>query len=171
HHFAKQVFVGQLLGVSPLIANAILGLELVDLQGGDLLELRAHRIARFQLLAVDQDRERSGLPLSVFDVAEQGKLAGNRNRRAVWQGSLPSADVVEDQLRDVGVVADDDEDGWSLVAGPFRLALLPLAVARFIVAIEAMESPLQLDRKLGLAPTASVRRPLRGSSSRIRGQR
>src|SRR5208337_2203379 len=65
--------------------------------------------------------------------------------------SLPSADVVEDQLRDVGVVADDDEDGRSLVAGPFRLALLPLAVARFIVAVEAMESALQLDRQLGFA--------------------
>ena len=151
HHFAEQVFVGQILGVAAREPGAVLGLELVDLQGGDLLELGAHRIARFQLLAVDQDRERSGFPSPVFDVAEKGKLAGNRNRRAVREGSLPSADVVEDQLRDVGVVADDDEDGRSLVAGPFRLALLPLAVAGFIVAVEAMESPLQLDRQLGLA--------------------
>src|SRR5271157_4292733 len=83
--------------------------------------------------------------------AEEGELAGNRNRGTVRECSLPSADVVEDQLRDVGVVTDDDEDGRSLVAGPFRLALLPLAIAGFIVAVEAMESPLQLDRQLGLA--------------------
>ncbi len=35
--------------------------------------------------------------------------------------------------------------------GTFRLGLLPLAVAGFIVAVEAMEGPLQLDWKLGLA--------------------
>jgi len=89
--------------------------------------------------------------LSVFDVAEKGKLPGNGNRRAVWEGSLPSTDVVEDQLRDVGVVADDNEDRRSLVAGPFRFALLLLAVTGFIVAVKAMESPLKLDRQLGLA--------------------
>jgi len=50
------------------------------------------------LLAVDQDRERPGYPAFVLDVAEKGKLAGNRNLGAVWEGSLPSAHVAEDQL-------------------------------------------------------------------------
>ena len=92
--------------------------------------------------------------------------------RASWPGTRtvePSgrvrshpADVVEDQLRDVRVVADDDEDGRSLVAGPFRFALLPLAIAGFIVAVEAMESPLQLDRELGLAFDRLGSSPLAG---------
>ncbi len=62
HDFAEQVFVGQALGVPPGEPNAVLGLELLDFHRGDLLEIGAHPFARFELLAVDQDRKRSGLP-------------------------------------------------------------------------------------------------------------
>ena len=38
HHLAQQVFVGESFGVAAGEADAILGLELLDLAGGDLLE-------------------------------------------------------------------------------------------------------------------------------------
>jgi hypothetical protein len=151
HDLAEQVLVGQALDVPPREALAVLGLELLDLQRGDLLELGAHPLARLQLLAVDQDRERSGLPAPVLDVVEQGQLTRDQDRRAVGQGPLPPRDVVEDELRDVTIVADDDEHGRRLVAGPVRLAPFPEAIAGLIVAVEAVESPLKLDRELGLA--------------------
>jgi hypothetical protein len=162
HDFAEQVFVGQAFYVAAREPSAVFGLELLDLERGDLLELRAHCLARFELLAVDQDRERSSPPFAVFDVAEKRKLAGNANRRAVRQGSLPSADVVVDQLRDVSVVADDDENGWGLGAVPFRFAPFPLAVASLVIAVEAVQSPLQLDRELGLAADRFGSPPLAG---------
>ena len=55
HHLAEQVFVGQFLGVAAGEAVAVFGLELVDFAGGDLLEVVAHGLARFELLGVDQD--------------------------------------------------------------------------------------------------------------------
>ena len=56
HHLAQQVFVGQAFGVAAGEALPVLGLELLDLTRGDLLEVVAHRLAGFELLAVDQDR-------------------------------------------------------------------------------------------------------------------
>ncbi len=50
-----------------------------------LLEVRAHRLAGFQLLAVDQDRDRAGLPSAIVDVGKQCELAGNECRRVVSQ--------------------------------------------------------------------------------------
>ena len=56
HDLAEQVFLGELVGVAAREAVAVLGLEFLDLAGGDLLELVAHPLAGFELLAVDQDR-------------------------------------------------------------------------------------------------------------------
>ena len=89
HHLAQQVFVGQVLGVAAGEAGAVLGLELLDLAGGDLLELVAHRLAGFELLAVDQDRVRAVQPAAVaVVVAEEGQLARHWTtvcrRRAVF---------------------------------------------------------------------------------------
>ena len=50
HHLAEQVFVGEFLGVAAGEAGAVLGLELLDFTGGDLLEVVAHGLARFKLL-------------------------------------------------------------------------------------------------------------------------
>ena len=81
HHLAEQVLVGRGLGVAAGEAGAVLGLELVDLAGGDLLELGAHRLAGFELLAVDEDRVRAMQPAAVaVVVAEEGELAGHGDR-------------------------------------------------------------------------------------------
>ena len=42
HHFAEQVFIGEVVGVAAWEAGAVFCLELVDFTGGDLLELVAH---------------------------------------------------------------------------------------------------------------------------------
>ncbi len=55
HHLADQVFVGQAFGVATGEPIAIFGLEFLDLEGGELLEVVAHSFARFELLAVNQD--------------------------------------------------------------------------------------------------------------------
>ena len=49
-HFAHQVFVGQVLGVAAGKALAVLGLEFLDLRRGQLLEVRTHALAGFELL-------------------------------------------------------------------------------------------------------------------------
>ena len=64
---------------------------------------------------------------------------------------LPAGDVVEDQLGDVGVVADDDEDGRRDAAGAGLGVLLPQAVVLLVVAVEAVQRALQFDGELGLA--------------------
>ena len=53
------------VGVAAGEAVAVFGLEFLDLAGGDLLEVVAHRLAGFELLAVDQDRVRAVEPGAV----------------------------------------------------------------------------------------------------------
>jgi len=61
-------------------AGAVLGLELVDLAAGDLLELGAHGLAGFELLAVHQDGIGALKPAAAAVViAEDGKLSGLDN--------------------------------------------------------------------------------------------
>ena len=117
HDLAQQVLVGQVLGRAAGEALAVLGLELLDLGGGDLLELGTHRLARLELLGVDQDGVGALGPPAVLDVAEERQVAGGDRRHAVGQGDLPPGDPVVDQLADVGVVADDDEDRRREVGG------------------------------------------------------
>ena len=152
HHLAQQVFVGEVFGVAAGEARAVLGLELLDLAGGDLLEVVAHRLAGFELLAVDQDgvgaAQSSRRPSSLL---KMGSLPGHDDGRAVRQRLLPAGDVVEDQLGDVGVVADDDEDRRGDALGAGLGVLLPQAVILLVVAVEAVQRALQLDGQLGLA--------------------
>ena len=83
HHLAEQVFVGEVLGVAAGEAGAVFGLELLDFAGGDLLEVVAHRLAGFELLAVHQDRVRAVEPAAVaVVVAEDGQLPGLHDRSA-----------------------------------------------------------------------------------------
>ena len=52
HHFPEQVFVGKVVRIPARKAGAIIRLELLNFTGGDLLEVVAHRLAGFELLAV-----------------------------------------------------------------------------------------------------------------------
>ena len=64
---------------------------------------------------------------------------------------FPAGDEVEDQLGDIGVVADDDEHRRRDAAGAGLGVLLPQAVILLVVAVEAVQRPLQFDRELRFA--------------------
>ncbi len=138
HHFPQQVLVAQFIGVPAGEALPVLFLELLDLQRGELLELRAHCIAGFQLLAVDEDRVGAVPPLpgSVI-VGEDRQLA------RLYDGLfpdlfLPTCDVVEHHFRHVGVVADHDEHRRRASASPFPFLLRPSLVGSLVVAVETL---------------------------------
>ena len=90
HHFAEQVFIGEVFGIAAGEADAVFGLELVDFAGGDLLEVVAHGLAGFELLAVHQDRVRAVQPAAVaVVVAEDGQVA-RPGRWSVRRSAFPS---------------------------------------------------------------------------------
>ncbi len=100
HHLAQEVLVGDLVYRAAGEAGPVVGLELVDLGGGDLLERGIHRFARFELRGVDEQRVRTARPEPALDVAEDRQRARDRDGRAVGQGLLPARDPVEDRLAD-----------------------------------------------------------------------
>ncbi len=61
---------------------------------------------------------------------------------------FPAGDVVEDQLRNVGVVADDDEDWGCDSLGLGVGVLLPELVVLLVVAVQALDGPFELGGKL-----------------------
>ena len=68
-------------------------------------------------------------------VAENRQLSGLNNGLFV-DLLFPACDKVEDQLGDVGVVANDDEDWRRDAAGAGLGVLLPQAVILLVVAVE-----------------------------------
>jgi hypothetical protein len=55
HDLAQEVLIGDLLGRRGTEALSALSLELLDLDRGELPELRVQGLARLQLLAVDEE--------------------------------------------------------------------------------------------------------------------
>ena len=88
HHFAEQVFVGEALGIAAGEADAVFGLELLDFAGGDLLEVVAHGLAGFELLAVHQDRvgrcSQPPLPSSLLKMGSCPALDDGLSRRSAF---------------------------------------------------------------------------------------
>ena len=66
--------------------------------------------------------------------------------------SFPSGDIVEHQLGDAGVVADDDEHRRRDASGAGFGVLLPQAVILLVVAVKTEQRTLQLDRELRVVP-------------------
>jgi len=150
-NLAEQVLVADRVDVPTREPGPVVGLELVDLACGDPLELRAHGLARLQLAAVDEDRAGLRPPAVVGDVAEQVERPGNGDGGSVRQRPLVAGDVVEDELRDAGVVADDDEHRRGRACGLGLLVGAPAPVVRLVVAVEAVQRTLQLGGKPRLA--------------------
>ena len=94
--------------------------------GGDFLEVVAHGLARFELLGCPRGwcsgGAASGPSSSLLKRASWPAL---HDRRIADQVLLPAGDIIEDQLRDVGVVADDDEDRRRDALGAGVGVLLP----------------------------------------------
>ena len=90
----------------------------------------------------------------LVEIAEQRQAAGYRSLRSVFILPEKAGDVVVDQLRGGGVVADDDE-AWRH-ANP---CLLPKLECLFVVAVKRFQRRLQLRRqaqrieRIALAPS------------------
>ncbi len=109
HHLAQQVFIGQLVRVPPREPSPVLVLELLDLPRRDLLEIGAHRPARFQLLAIDQNRVRPRQPPTLSVVIPEERQLSRLNPNFLAELLLPPADPVEHQLGHIRVVTHHDE--------------------------------------------------------------
>ncbi len=113
---------------------------------------------------------RCSQPPLLIVVAKDGQLAGLDD--GLFADLLfPAGDVVEDQLGDVGVVADDDEDRRRDAARARLGVLLPQAVILLVVAVRLSSAPCSSTGSFGSPPTASVLRPFLGRCSRMRSQR
>ena len=139
HHFAKQIFVGQRLGVPAGEPHAVFALEILDLHRGDFLELGAHRLARLQLFAVDQDRVGPVEPVAAAVVVAEDIECPGLDDRLIVDCFLPAGHVVVNELGDVGVVADDDKHRRRQVSGPRLGVLFPLAIGLLVVGVQAVQ--------------------------------
>ena len=145
HDLAQQVLVREPLGL-PAVAGAFddLAAEPVDLVGRGGAEVPAEGEARVELLAVDQQgagpRQRRAVAV---EVPEERQPALHEGARPVVVPAAEPGDVVVDQLRGRGVVADHDEAGRHPDA---RLA--PLRERPLVVAVQRVQRGLQLRRKL-----------------------
>ncbi len=82
--------------------------------------------------------------MAVLHIGEQRERAADEDRQTV--GRLlptPAGNEVEDELGDVGVVADNDEHRWR-VAGLRHTSLFPALECALVVAIETPQGPLEL---------------------------
>ena len=111
HHLAQQVLVGELVDVGAGVAPAVLVLERLDLVRGGLLEValsaprrtRAGRSRRGSCAAGSSHAPSSTL-------RQQREVAGREHGPCRRRRSTSRAgDPVEDELRDDGVRADDDD--------------------------------------------------------------
>ena len=128
-HLPHQVLVFHLQHVAAGKPPAVLGLELLDLVPGELLEVVGHALAGLELPAVHEDRVRPVQPAPTLLVVEQLQRAGRDDRLAVGVVvfGLVAGEVIEDRLADVGVVADDYEHRATIVDAdlPCRAGVSP----------------------------------------------
>ena len=158
HDLAQQLLVGDVLG-GARVAGALddLAAEALDLVRGHRAEVVVERIAGFELLGVDEQRvgPRQRVAGGLVEVAEQRQAAVLERGRAVLVLAVEAGDVVVDQLRDGGVLADDDEAGRDGDA-----ALLPQLEGLLVVAVERLERGLQPRRQLQRIEVAAGAAPL-----------
>ena len=83
--------------------------DLISRHGAEVL---VERLPGFELLAVDEKRTRTGERVAVLvEVSKQLETAVFQSRGAVGILANEAGNVIVDQLRGRGVVADDDEAG------------------------------------------------------------
>ena len=127
HHLAQQVLVGQILrrrgrGSAPRYS------ALNSSISAAAIFLNSWLIASPDSSCSVSTRIVFGRGASaVLVVAEQRQRAGHEDRRAVRERLLPAGDVVEHELRHIGVVADDDEHRRRQAAAPAPRRLPPSA--------------------------------------------
>ena len=119
HDLAEQFLVGDVFACAG-IAGALddLAAKALDLVGGHAAEIVVERIAGFELLAVDEQRVRARERIAggFVEIAEQREAPVFQRGGAVVVLAMEAGDEVVNELRDRGVLADDDEAGRHLDA-------------------------------------------------------
>jgi hypothetical protein len=114
HDLAEQFLVRDILART----NVARGLhhfasEPIDFIGGHAAKIVVERIAGFELLAIDQQRvgTRQRIAGCLVEIAKQRVSSVVECRGAVVVLPMEAGDEVVDELRDRGVLANDDEAG------------------------------------------------------------
>ncbi len=148
HHLAEERDVVEFLAALEFpgqLAAAFenLAAKALDLIGRHTSEVVVQGLARFELLAVDEQGiwPREGVAVFI-EVPEQLEAAGHGSRRAVLILAQESGDIVIHQLRGGRVVADHDEARRDADAG-----LFPLLIGLLVVAVQRFQGGLKLRRQ------------------------
>ena len=112
HHLAEQFLIGDVVrcvGVTAALDD--LTAKALDLVGGHAAKVVVERVARFELLAVDQERVRTRERVAggFVEVAEEREAPVFERGRAVVVLAVKAGDEIVDELGNGRVLADDDE--------------------------------------------------------------
>ena len=111
HNLAQQLLVADVLSLTT-VASALDNLppKAINLVGSHIAEIPIERVARLQLLAVDQQRARPWVLIALFvKVAKQFQAPVYQRRRAIVVLAMETGDIVVHQLGGRGIIADHDE--------------------------------------------------------------
>ena len=154
HHLPEQVLIGKSLGLPP-VAGAFddLPAETLDLVCCHLAKVRVEQFPGLDLLAVDEQRVRTGQrDAAVVEVAEERQPALRKGRDAVLLLTVEPRDVVVNQLGRGRIVAHHDEARRNP-----DVCFLPETKDLLVVAVEGVQRGQQFGRQaqrvqgLGLA--------------------
>src|SRR5260221_894998 len=146
HDLAEQFLIGNVFA-GMRVAGALnnFAAKSLNFVGSHPTEILVERIARFELLAIDQQSVGTWqrIASSFVEIPEQFEAAVLQRRGVVSVFAVKAGDKVVNELRDRGVLADDDE-----TRGHVDTLLLPQLECLLIVAVESLQRCLQSRRKL-----------------------
>jgi len=122
HDLAEQFLVGDVVtGMGITAAFHDLTAKALDLVSSHAAKVVVERIARFELLAVDEQRVRARKWVAggFVKITKPWKAPVLQSRGAIIVFAMKARDEIVNELRDGGVLADDDEAG--------RGTLMPLS--------------------------------------------
>ena len=160
HDLAEQFLVGDVFagtGITGALNNFTA--KALNLIGSHAAEVIVERIARFELLAVDEQRVRARERVAggFVEIAEQCEASVLQRSGAVLVLAMEAGDEVVNELRDGGVLADDDEAGRHLDA-----LFLPELEGLLVVAVEGLQRRLQSRGKFERVEFLALAAPFRG---------
>jgi hypothetical protein len=145
HDLAEQFLVGDVFA-SVRIAAALhhFATKALDFIGSHTTEVVVERIAGFELLTVNQQGVGpwQWVAGGFIKIPEQRQTSIHQRRCAVGVVALKSGNEVINELRDCGVLADDDEARRDLDA-----SFIPKLEGLLIVAVERLQRRLQAGRE------------------------
>ena len=119
HDLAEQFLVGDVFAGTG-VAGALddFAAKAFNLVGSHATKVVVERIARFELLAIDEQRVRARQRIAggFVEIAEQCEAPVLQGGGAVFVLAVEAGDEIVNELRDRGVLADDDEAGRHLDA-------------------------------------------------------